>query len=278
MPITTEMSQTVLFFGATGGVANACLTMALKSKQYKVIALVRTPDKLRKQLIEQQKLDEATINSNLITMPGNALKVPDVKRALLANITSGLEETLPSMIISGLGGAPKFNFDIWHPLHFAALDQPTICEDAAKTLTTALKHVYNERPALKLQKPSVCFVSTTGISRGPEDVPFFMRFLYHQLLALPHEDKKKMEEVYRGSMLKSEPVLSSVTGIRPTLLSGTGALSEGVGLQKIRAGVEGKPAVGYNVQRADVGTFMFENVIRMGETGKWRGGMVSLTA
>ncbi|KAK5097377.1 hypothetical protein LTR70_002576 [Exophiala xenobiotica] len=272
------MSQTLLFLGATGGVANACLTSALKSNQYKAIALVRTPEKLRKQLVDQQGLEENMVSSNLTIIQGNALDLSNVKRALLANIIEHGDIALPSMIISGLGGAPALNLDIRHPLQIGKLDNPTICEDAAKTLITALKEVYSERPSLSSRKPGVCFVSTTGISRGPEDVPFGMQFLYHQMLALPHADKKKMETTFRDHMLQSEPVFASVTGIRPTLLRGTGALNEGAGIEKLRVGVESRPAAGFTVQRADVGAWMFENVVKESEGGKWRGEMVSLTA
>lgn len=272
------MSQTVLFLGATGGVTNACLTLALKSNQYKVIALVRTPEKLRKQLIEQQNLDEATINDNLTIVQGNALDLSDVKHALLANITAGTDKALPSTIVTGLGGSPVLTFNVCHPLQIAKIDQPTICEDAAKTIIGALREICSEQPTLSFTKPSLCFVSTTGVGRGPEDVPFSMRFLYHQVLAIPHADKKKMEDTYRDHMLQSEPVFASVTGIRPTLLKGTGAITEAVGLGKIRAGVESKPALGFSVQRADVGTWMFENVVKEVGDRKWRGEMVTLTA
>lgn len=272
------MSQTLLFLGATGGVTNACLISALMSNQYKAIALVRTPEKLLKQLAKQPGLEENIINSNLTIIQGNALDVSDVKRALLANVNAHTDTVLPSMILSGLGGGPALNLDIWHPLQIAKLDNPTICEDAAKTLITALQEVYSEQPSLRARKPGACFVSTTGISRGPEDVPFGMQFLYHQVLALPHADKRKMEATFRDHMLQSGPVFTSVTGIRPTLLKGTGALNEGMGIEKLRVGTESKPATGFIVQRADVGAWMFENVVKEGEGGKWRGEMVSLTS
>ena len=272
------MSPTILFLGATGGVTNACLTSALKSNQWKAIALVRTPEKLRDQLIKQQGLDETIINNKLTIIQGNAIDISDVKRALLANVTAQTDKNLPSMIVSGLGGTPALTFKICHPLQFVRVDNPTICEDAAKTLITALREIFSEQPHLSSVRPGLCFVSTTGITRGPEDVPFSMRFLYHQILSLPHVDKKKMEDTYRDHMLQSGPVFESVTGIRPTLLSGTGALSEGVGLRNIKAGVETKPALGFNVQRADVGAWMYENIIMEGEYGKWRGEMVTLTA
>ena len=78
------------------------------------------------------------------------------------------------------------------------MDQPEICGKAASVLVSALKEIYEETPSLRNSaKPSLTFVSTTGITTGPADVPWSMRFLYHVILATPHVDKKKMEDVYR---------------------------------------------------------------------------------
>lgn len=280
------MSQTIIFFGATGGVANACLTAALNSNSYNIIAVVRTPEKLKTQLQEVQHFDEATLNSSRLSIvQGNALDLEDVKRALLSNITAGTDKTLPQFIFSGLGGAPHLTFDLYHPLQITNLDNPTICESAAKVLIAALSQIYVTQPNLKTHKPALAFVSTTGVTRGPEDVPITMRFLYHQILALPHADKKKMEDVYRGNMdgnaseeQQKEKVFASITGIRPTLLMGTGALSEAKGMNLIRAGTEDKPELGYTIQRADVGNWVFENVVQEKGERKWRGEMVSLTS
>lgn len=271
------MSKTLCFFGATGGCANACMTQALNSGSYKIIALVRTPQKLKDQLKTLQNLDEATINSpNLNIVQGNATSVADVKRALLANVTAGVDTSLPSMVITGLGAAPVFRFDIRRPLHFVDIDNPTLCGTAAKTLVTALTEIYTERQALAANKPALTFISTTGITRGSEDVPFLMRFLYHQLLAAPHVDKRAMEDVFRGNIEEKDSVFASVTGIRPTLLTGTGTLNEGRGLDQIRAGVESKPEMGYTIQRADVGSWIFENVVEEKGAKKWRGEIASL--
>jgi len=87
-----------------------------------------------------------------------------------------------------------------------------------------------------------------------------------------------MEDTFRNQLLQSDPVLGSVTGMRPPLLMGTGTLGEAAGLKKIRAGVEGNPALGFTVQRADVGAFMFKNVVKEAGQGKWKGEMASLTA
>lgn len=272
------MSNTICFFGATGGVANACLTAALKSGQYKAIALARTPEKLKKQLITQQGLEESLIDEKLTIVKGNALELADVKNAILANFIAKVDQALPSMIVTSVGGSPKLTFNFWRPLQCVTLDNPVICETAAKTVLGALRAISADQPLLSATKPAVMFVSTTGVSRGPEDVPFWMRFLYHQILTIAHEDKRKMEDTFRDHMAEPQPLLSTVTGIRPTLLMGTGALNESIGFEKLRAGVESKPELGFTVQRADVGIWMFEKVIKEVDGGKWRSEMVSLTS
>lgn len=276
---STSTTRTVAFFGATGGVANAILVHTLLSG-HRAVALARTPSKLRDQLTSQG-LDAATIDGNLTIVPGNALDVASVKKTLLASSPSADGgDDFPTHIVTGLGGTPSLTFDWCHPGHIATLDNPTICETAAKTLVTALREIHAERSLRTSQKPLLVFVSTTGISRGVEDVPFAMRFFYHQALAIPHVDKRKMEDVYRGEMEKGEGegVFRNVVGIRPTLLSGSVDYKDAKGLEGLKVGTESKPALGFNVKRADVGHWVYENVISPNGTGKWEGEMVSLTS
>ncbi|KAK5270816.1 hypothetical protein LTR99_005258 [Exophiala xenobiotica] len=268
----------VAFFGATGGVTNAILVHTLLAGIH-ATALVRTPSKLRQQLTSQG-LDPALLASNLTILEGNALDVASVKRTLLAH---GGPSRLPQHIVTGLGGSPALTFDWRHPGHIATLDNPNICETAARTLVTALREIYAEHdPALTeaQRKPLLTFISTTGISRGPEDVPFAMRFLYHQALAVPHKDKRAMEDVYRGEVDKEhqQSVFRNVVGIRPTLLAGTVSYADAAGLEGVKVGTESKPALGYSIKRADVGRWVFENVISDKGEGKWEGEMVSLTS
>ena len=270
----SAVTPSIAFFGATGGCANACLVHSLRGG-HKCVALVRTPEKLRKQLTHQG-VSESVITSQLLITQGNATEVADVKKTL----TAGGSSSLVSTIVTGLGGAPHLQFDWKNPLQIAALDQPTICEDAAKAVVAALNSIYTEQPALKTNKPTVVFVATTGITRGPEDVPFVMRFLYHQMLAVPHKDKKKMEDIFRGNVEKGgdEQVFRCVTGMRPTLLGGAVDVNDKQGVETVRAGTEQKPALGYSIKRADVGEWMFKNLIHEAEAKKtWEGEMVTLT-
>lgn len=265
--------SSVAFFGATGGVTNAALVHTLIAG-HKIAALVRTPEKLRKQLADQG-INQAAIENQMTIREGNALDVAAVKQTLLS-FDSG---RLPTYIVTGLGGSPKLNVDMCHPLHIATLDNVEICETAAKVLVTALQEIFSEQPALKSYKPLLIFLSTTGISRGPEDVPFGMRFFYHQMLTIPHIDKRKMENIYRGEIEKEDAVFRNIVGIRPTLLSGTVSYTDASGLAGVRSGYEDKPATGFSIKRADVGHWIFQNIISESTRKPGvEGQMVSLTS
>lgn len=263
-PVMSSTSKpTILFLGATGGCALASLTHTLNAG-YNAIALVRTPSKLTS-LLTARGISESTLSSLLTIHSGNARSVAAVKAALLITSPDG-SVRLPNTIISGLGAAPKLAFS----LNLFTLDDPTICQTAAATLVAALNEIYSEHPQLSASKPLLSFISTTGITRGPEDVPFWMRFLYHWVLHVPHLDKRGMEDVFRDT----EPSpFRSVVGIRPTLLTD----GQGVGAGSLRAGKEDAPALGYTVTRADVGEWIFRNVVETHGKG-WEGEMVSLTS
>jgi hypothetical protein len=275
-------TQTILFIGATGGCTNACLVHAIRTG-VRCIALVRTPSRLIEQLTKQG-LPASTIETHLTCVPGNALTISDVKTAL------NIHDSLPDTIVSGLGSIGNLKWEFCQPLQVIYPENPTLCTDAAQVLVQALREIYSEQAAAfgersSQTKPSLVFVSTTGVTRGPEDVPFAMRFMYHQALALPHKDKKDMEDVFRGDAeqeKESQRVFRTVSGIRPTLLgpyTGEIDVSLGKGLNTIKAGTERKPAVGYSIMRADVGHWMFVNLVKDGEAKKrWEGEMVSLTS
>ena len=271
---TSAITPTIAFLGATGGCVNTCLVHTLRGG-YKCVALVRTPEKLRKQLADQG-VSESTLSSQLIVTQGNALSAADVKKTL----TAGGSGTLVGTIVTGLGASPSLTFDWRHPLDIVKIDQPTLCGDAAEALLTALAEIYSEQPALKASKPALTFVSTTGITRGAEDVPAAMRYLYHSILAEPHKDKKNMENAFRGNMEKGgdEQVFRCVTGMRPTLLAGTVDVKDGQGVDTVRAGTEQHPTLGYTVKRADVGEWIYKHLINdTAARRQWEGEMITLT-
>ena len=301
MPDTME---TILFLGATGGVTNAILVNALNHAPPTThcVALVRTPSKLR-DLLEAQKISPERLSpSRLTILIGNAIDQKAVREALLFR-PPGSNDTerphLPTAIVTGIGGTPGLTFNFCTPLQIVKLDNPNLCTDAAKTLVAALKEIYECVPSEQrssIKRPRLVFISTTGVTRGPEDVPLLMRFFYHQTLAVPHKDKKEMENVYRSEYITTgnqDAAFQSVTGIRPTLLTGgTGAqaLGTGKGWQAVKAGTESRPALGMSIARVDVGQWVWVQVLSrwLGggdvdsitlekEWGKWEGEMCSLT-
>ena len=91
--------------------------------------------------------------------------------------------------------------------------------------------------------------------------------LYRGLLSVPHKDKKAMEDLVVGA--GKEGVVAGWTVVRASLLT-NGKATEG----KVRAGMEGKPAVGYTISREDVGGWIYREVV---VKGAWVGERVSLS-
>ncbi|KAF9426888.1 hypothetical protein BGZ76_002556, partial [Entomortierella beljakovae] len=114
--------------------------------------------------------------------------------------------------------------------------------------------------------PSITVISTTGVS-DIQDVPFGFRFLYHIVLADPHKDKKEMERLITENMTETDESSRAFRGaivVRPSLLTGDHDVKGGQGYQKLRVGQEDKPVLGYTIHRADVGQWIFEEVVKNG--------------
>ncbi|KAG0257070.1 hypothetical protein DFQ27_005312, partial [Actinomortierella ambigua] len=127
----------------------------------------------------------------------------------------------------------------------------------------------NTTPTDESTKPLVTVISTTGVSEVKEDVPFGFQILYHKLLAVPHADKKAMEQLLDGHMAQSDHsqrVFRGAVVVRPSLLTGDHLVhsKSRKGAKLLRAGTESEPAIGYTVHRADVGEWIFEEVIQTG--------------
>jgi NAD(P)H-binding len=281
MPSSDRNPKIVAFLGATGGCTLATLTHTLlaNTNNHHCVALARTPSKLRNLLLAQERITPALLSERLTIIQGDARDKEAVKQVLTAKPATGKlggeSDVVADTILSGLGGQPKLQWSLWEPV---TLDNPTICQDSANTLVAALQELGAEG-RLGWRKPLVAFVSTTGISTGKEDVPFGLRWLYHYVLKVPHVDKREMETTFRQAAADSEKgkrVLRGVVGVRPSLLMGTGDIREEVGMGKVRVGSEQEPAVGYRIRRADVGSWVFREVVERGGE-KWEGQMVTLT-
>ncbi|KAK6004163.1 hypothetical protein QM012_009013 [Aureobasidium pullulans] len=251
------MSRSIAFLGATGGCAGACLVAALNDG-YTCRALVRTPSKLTA-VLDAQGVSESSL-ANLEIIEGNAKDINSVKRLL--QTSTGIVDT----IVFGVGAAPKLRLHIMP----VTLDDPNICRTAMATLLSAL----NELKAAT--KPKLLVISTTGITRGPRDVPFLYIPLYHWLLHVPHIDKRVMEQLVFEQ--KDKPVAERVIGgfaiVRPTLLMD----GNGIGVANIRYGLESSPAVGWTIDRKDVGNWLFEKGVKPAELGILKDQAISLTS
>ncbi|KAK9312313.1 hypothetical protein V1522DRAFT_283188 [Lipomyces starkeyi] len=267
--MSTKSNPTIAIFGATGGCANASLVHSLLAG-YDVRALARTPSKLTSQLLAQG-LTQRILDQHLTILQGDATNVDDVKRTLVSN------GKLVSFIISGLGGKPVLQKSLRRPV---TLDNPGICSSSTEVLLNALRAAYDEKPSTAAIKPLLAYVSTTGITNGPEDVPFGFRFLYHVLLAVPHEDKREMERTLTSHMAQpeeSERLLRGIVGVRASLLTGGIDYKAGKGWRTLRVGTEERPAVGYTIPRSDVGEWIFEELVK-NDGGEWVGKIATLTS
>lgn len=273
---THTMPYSVAFFGATGGCTNACLASLLLFSDYQAIALARTPQKLLDSLKKQPGITDAVLTERLSIVKGDATNVADVKRTLLfqADNKSSAEPKLVDAIVSGIGAYPQRKKGT---LLTFEMDNPNITEQSTTALVSAMREIHAEQQ-FEHNKPVVTVISTTGLATpagSKEDVPFGLQTLYHSLLAEPHKDKKRMEEII--SEKDNAALFRGVIIARPTLLSGDGIVKVDGVRKTVRAGTEDAPAKGYSISRSDVGGWIWENVLKPTEHGKkWYGRRVSL--
>jgi len=140
-------------------------------------------------------------------------------------------------------------------------EDPTLCEDAMTTILNVLR----ARPPLV--KPGIVALSTAGFSKYGRDIPFIFKPL-HWILHTAHMDKQKMENLAIEAVAEKFAPIGSYYIMRPSILL-SGAAK---GVEKIRWEVEdGKVAwggVGYFINRADVGAFLFEKIVKPFESGQ----------
>ena len=183
-------------------------------------------------------------------------------------------------IISGLGAAPKFQLSITRPV---AMDQPTICGDAAHAILAALTELLAEGKITV--KPVIVVISTTGLSKKQNDVPRLLGPLYYWLLVVPHIDKSEMERVIAERSVASDSPISGFAIVRASLLTD----GEAKGAEMVRAGWERHPsaetatddkgpgpAIGYTISRADVGGWVFREILER-EDKEWLGKCATIT-
>ncbi|KAF2708686.1 hypothetical protein K504DRAFT_433109 [Pleomassaria siparia CBS 279.74] len=266
-------NQTIAFFGATGGCSGTILAAALRAG-HKCTALARTPEKLRKFLINEHSIPESTIDSQLTIHSGNVKDPAAASQALISPTNSSV---LVDHVVSGIGAAPVFQ---WTP-PFVTIDDPNLCHTGIAAILAAVDLLVNKgiTAAQDGRKPLITVISTTGISKKARDVPYLHFPFYHGLLRVPHIDKRKME----AFLFEDNGVhFRDFVVIRPTLLMDY----KPYGLDSVRAGwewgvggaekngvKEPGPQMGYTIGRKDVGNWTFVKVI---QEGGWEGKCISL--
>ncbi|KAF9134102.1 hypothetical protein BGX30_012050 [Mortierella sp. GBA39] len=271
---SSSSTQFIAFLGATGGCTNACLVHTLTAGFY-ATALARTPSKLTDMLLAQG-LSQSIIDTQLTIIKGDIADIHALKAVLTNNsiTTTGTSTVkIASQIISGIGGTPQMHMSLSKPL---TIDNPEICATATKNIIQALQEIYAAHPSTSQHRPSITVISTTGVSDVREDVPFGFRTFYHVVLAEPHKDKKVMEDLVVANASPTTGVFRGAVIIRPSLLKGDQNVKHGKGWQKVKVGVEDRPAVGYTIHRADVGQWICEQIVKTGGESRF-GQKVTLT-
>ncbi|KAJ5743041.1 hypothetical protein N7533_010143 [Penicillium manginii] len=287
--------STIAFFGATGGCANACLALTLRNGQ-KAVALARTPSKLTTQLLEQPGLTQEILTKTLRIQQGDATNVEDVMKTLITSTsTHGDSCQLVSTIVSGIGGAPVMTWTKANPcekmtmriptLPHISLNNPHITEESTRTLLEALRRIATEYfpsfSAYASAAPRLAIISGTGIGskNGMKDVPVLFRPMYSTLLPEPHADKSRMEALLNEERGRKESLLvGGLVIVRPSFLKGDHRIVAVGGGFWLRVGTDENPAagVGYLVDRALIGEWIFEEVVKSGGD-RWVGEGVILT-
>ncbi|KAI1185324.1 hypothetical protein F5B17DRAFT_432659 [Nemania serpens] len=229
--MATSQTQTIAFFGASGGVGLAALKITLATGR-KCIALCRKPEKLAAILPPES-------NPNLRIVQGDAKDINAVSTCLEAR-----PGVLVDQVISTIGGAPIMSK--------LTIDDPEVCRTGMAVLLNALAKL---RSGGAVGSPHIVAFSTTGLSRFGRDIPIAMVPLYHVALKVPHQDKTIMEDRLIASG-------EDYTIVRASLM-----LSEEETTKTVRVGIEDPKtgresvAIGYTITKGDAGRWVAENLV-----------------
>ncbi|KAF4453290.1 hypothetical protein F53441_4020 [Fusarium austroafricanum] len=224
-----------------------------------------TPQKLRDILANKHNFSLATVEEYLIIYQGDIKNPANVQQVLI----SPTDKTfVVDFILSGVGAYPTFQWSLVSPF---PLTDPTIAEDAMKTISAALSSLSETsiKSTSTGKKPLLVTVSTAGCGRN-RGIPLPIYLPYHYFLGGPLADKKQMEKV---AMAPEGRKLWDFVIMRPLILT------DGVekGDDYLRVGWEwgteedyndhsGEPGpqIGYTVSRRDVGKWIFDKVVVQG--------------
>ncbi|KAH6661337.1 NAD(P)-binding protein [Truncatella angustata] len=246
-------TKAIAFFGASGGCGLSALKHAL-AEGHTCIALCRSPSKLTDQF-------PADKYPNLSVIEGNAHDVAAVSKCI---VQPSDPLKIVDHILSSIGG-------VFQPSKLT-IDDPHVCERGMEALLQALANV---RANGATGRPHISALSTTGISKAGRDLPLAMDLFYRMVISVPHKDKRAMEDLVVSSR-------EDFTIVRPSLLVADKEHED----WDIRVGIEdlmgGKNIVerkewGYTISRADVGKWIYQNLIKEDEGRQYVGKATSLT-
>ncbi|KAK5655632.1 hypothetical protein OQA88_5563 [Cercophora sp. LCS_1] len=235
-------TKTIFFLGATGGCGLSAMRRSLAAG-HTCIALCRTPSKLTAILPPSE-------HPNLIIVEGNAHSSEPVRQGL---IHPTAPKAFVDYVISSIGNAVS-----WEGMRNADAD---VCRKGMELIISTMNALRKEGYT---GRPRILGVSSTGISDFARDLPIAMIPLYKVALAIPHRDKKAMENV----LIESG---EDWTVVRPSALTngkgGETTVRDGME-DPIAKKVESK-AIGYTISREDTGKWIFEKIIEEGAARKW---------
>lgn len=229
--------------------------------------MARNPESLRNILITEKHIASEVINKYLTIHQGDVRDASAVTKALI-NPTN--PKFVVDFILSGVGSRPRFQWSITRPL---PLKDPTICEDATKTLFDALSNLAASgiTGTETSQKPLLVVVSTAGCGRA-RGVPLPIYLQYHYLVGGPLADKQRMEDLI---LQDSGRHVRDFVIMRPLILTDGEAKADGQlrvgwewGVVGDRGPDEPLPKLGYLMSKADLGMWTFSHIVL---EGGWEG-------
>lgn len=265
-------SKSILFIGASGGVAQTALLNSLAAG-HTCVALARSAAKLAAAL-------PSPSYPNLTIIEGNARDQAAMERALVVpgSPSPQQHQRMVDMVVSSVGSLPSLR-------NGGLLEDSTVCATSMAAMLAAIDVLAGPTSPI----PRIVAVSSTGLSRFGRDVPLAFVPLYRVALAAPHRDKEKMERLLvHGLDGKNDDTAAAAAGARPefTIIRGSFYVAEDesrrkkpvrVGIEDPVKGIESK-AVGYTISREAIGRWIFANLLEDDALSKqYSGKVVTLT-
>ncbi|KLU91566.1 hypothetical protein MAPG_10084 [Magnaporthiopsis poae ATCC 64411] len=267
--------KSILFLGATGGVAQTALLSSLAAG-HTCVALARSASKLAAAL-------PFPSYPNLTIIEGNARDQATMERALVVpGSSSSPQQRMVDIVVSSVGSLPSLR-------NGGLLEDSAVCATSMAAMLAAIDVLAARfSPAATPTIPRIVAVSSTGLSRFGRDVPLAFVPLYWVALAAPHRDKEKMERLLVHGPDGKDDDTAVTAAARPefTIIRGSLYVADDeskrekpvrVGIEDPVKGIESK-AIGYTISREAIGRWIFSNLLEDDALSKqYSGKVVTLT-